>query len=719
MKNVGLSAGDLSPISLLIQGFNQEGQRTLGMICLKLLIGDMVAETPFQVMDSRTSYNLLLGRPWLHVNGVVPSTLHQCFKYWENGEQKMVYADEIVDDNQEDDEFILKEAPATFEEGGLSTVDGLKKVDLGTKEDPRPTFLSALLSADEEVEYMSLLCGYRDILAWNYTEMPGLDPRVAVHKLVVHPSVQPIKQSQRRFRPELMPEIEKEVDKLIAANFIREVKYPSWIANIVPVKKKNGQIQVYVDFYDLKKACPKDDFPLPITELMVDTMMGHETLSFMDGSSGYNQIQMDPKDEELTAFHTPKGIFCYKGSIRAASTISAQNEPAEMVILCNLRQISGIRCAPPTNGNRPIQNRCNSKEAGAQKHHRTQELSRPLSVYSRFISNLARRCQPFSCLLKKDTPFEWDKSCQNAFNNIKAYLTKPPVLVAPIVDRLLLLYIAVQQKSIGALLAQYDKDNKDRSLYYLSRMLEGTELNYTQIEKTCLALVFAIQKLWHYLFPHSMNLISRADPLKYIMSRPILSGRLAKWALLLSKFEINFVPQHTIKGQALANFLADHPVRAERELTEELPDEEILLVEVLPPWEMYFDDAARRNGAGMGVQFVSLRKDLVPYCSNNEAEYQAILLGFGMAVEMKLPQLNIYGDSALVIKQLTGEFKVKKLELMPFWKHVGELLAKIPKASLHYVPRYENGLADALAGIAASLVQFDDWPSQVPICERR
>ncbi|KAG9453935.1 hypothetical protein H6P81_006839 [Aristolochia fimbriata] len=288
-----------------------------------------------------------------------------------------------------------------------------------------------------------------------------------------------------------------------------------------------------------------------------------------------------------------------------------------------------------------------------------------LAYIRRFISNLAGRCQPFSRLLKKGTPFEWDDACRNAFNNIKAYLTKPPVLIAPIVDKPLLLYIAAQEKSVGALLAQCDEDNKERSLYYLSRTLVGAEFNYTPIEKSCLALIFAVQKLRHFLLAHSTNLISRADPLKYIMSRPILSGRLAKWALLLSEFEINYVPQRAVKGQALANFLADHPVPAKWELTEEFPDEEIFLVEVLPPWEMYFDGAAQRNGAGAGVLFVSPKKDLLPYsfvltqiCSNNEAEYQAILLGLGIAVEMHMPQLNIYDDSALVIKQLTGEFEI-------------------------------------------------------------
>ncbi|KAL0411118.1 UNVERIFIED_CONTAM: Transposon Tf2-12 polyprotein [Sesamum latifolium] len=85
-----------------------------------------------------------------------------------------------------------------------------------------------------------------------------------------------------------------------------------WISSIVPVRKKNGQIRVCVDFKDLNNACPKDDFPLPIVELMIDATTSHEALSFMDGSSGYNQIRMAPVDEELTAFRILKVIYCYK-----------------------------------------------------------------------------------------------------------------------------------------------------------------------------------------------------------------------------------------------------------------------------------------------------------------------------------------------------------------------------------------------------------------------
>ncbi|KAL0286809.1 UNVERIFIED_CONTAM: hypothetical protein Sangu_2720600 [Sesamum angustifolium] len=112
--------------------------------------------------------------------------------------------------------------------------------------------------------------------------MPGLDPKIAVHRLSVKKGTRPVKQGQRRFRPELIPLIEGEVNKLIEVGLIREVKYLMRISCIVRVRKKNGQIRVCVDFRDLNNACPKDDFPLPIAELMIDATTGHEALSFMD-----------------------------------------------------------------------------------------------------------------------------------------------------------------------------------------------------------------------------------------------------------------------------------------------------------------------------------------------------------------------------------------------------------------------------------------------------
>jgi len=110
----------------------------------------------------------------------------------------------------------------------------------------------------------------------------------------------------------LVPKIEKEVNKLIEAGFIRDVKYPTWIANIVPISKKTEQLRICVKFQDLNDTCLKDNFPLSVTELMIDLTTGYEALSFMDCIAGYNQILMALEDEEAIAFCRSKGIFYYK-----------------------------------------------------------------------------------------------------------------------------------------------------------------------------------------------------------------------------------------------------------------------------------------------------------------------------------------------------------------------------------------------------------------------
>lgn len=204
----------------------------------------------------------------------------------------------------------MRPAPRELEDRGQATIDELEEVNLGTVDDPRPIFVSAMLSDEEKVATKEFLASHRDCFAWTYKEMPGLDPEVAMHRLAIDPRVKPVKQAQRRFRPELQNQIITEIDKLIQAGFCEEVQYPVWLANIVPVRKKNGQIRVCVDFRDLNKAFPKDEFPVPITEIMIDSTTGHGALSFMDGSEGYNQIKMHPEDAPHTAFRTPKGISC-------------------------------------------------------------------------------------------------------------------------------------------------------------------------------------------------------------------------------------------------------------------------------------------------------------------------------------------------------------------------------------------------------------------------
>ena len=114
------------------------------------------------------------------------------------------------------------------------------------------------------------------------------------------------------FAPERDNAIKDEVQKLMAAKFIREVYYPDWLANVVIVKKTNGKWRMCVDFADLNKACPKDSYPLPRINQLVDSTAGHKLLSFMDAFSGYNKIRMDEADQEKKSFVTSQGLFCYK-----------------------------------------------------------------------------------------------------------------------------------------------------------------------------------------------------------------------------------------------------------------------------------------------------------------------------------------------------------------------------------------------------------------------
>ena len=112
--------------------------------------------------------------------------------------------------------------------------------------------------------------------------------------------------------PERDNAIKEEVHKLTLAKFIREVYYPDWLANVVIVKKANGKWRMCVDFTDLNKAFPKDSYPLPRIDQLVDSTAGHKLLSFMDAFSRHNQIRMDEVDQEKTSFVTSQGLFCYK-----------------------------------------------------------------------------------------------------------------------------------------------------------------------------------------------------------------------------------------------------------------------------------------------------------------------------------------------------------------------------------------------------------------------
>jgi hypothetical protein len=151
----------------------------------------------------------------------------------------------------------------------------------------------------------------KDVFAWSANDLCGVNRDVIEHSLNVDPSFRPRKQRLRKMSDDKAEGARNKVKRLLSAGVIREVKYPEWLANTVMVKKANGKWRMCIDFTDLNKACPKNEFPLPRIDSLVDAAASSELMSLLDCYSGYHQIWMKKEDEPKTSFITPSGTYCY------------------------------------------------------------------------------------------------------------------------------------------------------------------------------------------------------------------------------------------------------------------------------------------------------------------------------------------------------------------------------------------------------------------------
>ena len=180
----------------------------------------------------------------------------------------------------------------------------LELINVGTELDKRELKIGKLIAADIRTKLIVLLQEYVDVFAWSYADIPGLDSDIVVHKLPLMEGCKPVKQKLRRTRPDILIKVKEEITKQWDAGFLEVVDYSQWVSNIIVVPKKDDKIRVCVDFHDLNKVSPKDDFPLPHIDVLVDNDAKSSTYSFMDGFSGYNQIKMAEQDKKKTTFVT-------------------------------------------------------------------------------------------------------------------------------------------------------------------------------------------------------------------------------------------------------------------------------------------------------------------------------------------------------------------------------------------------------------------------------
>lgn len=512
--------------------------------------------------------------------------------------------------------------------------------------------------------------------------------------------------------------IREEVRKKFDAGFLAVAKYPEWIANIVPVPKKDGKVRMCVDYRDLNRASPKDDFPLPHIDVLVDNTARFPIFSFMDGFSGYNQIKMSPEDMEKTTFITPWGTFCYKvmpfGLKNAGATYQramvtlfhdmihkeievyvddmiakSQTEEEHLVHLLKLfkrlrkyqLRLNPNKCTFGVRSGKLLGFIVSEKgiEVDPDKVKAIQNMPAPatekevrgflgrLNYISRFISHLTATCEPIFKLLRKDQTIEWNEECQGAFERIKQYLQKPPVLIPPVPGRPLILYLHVLEESMGCVLGQHDETGrKEHAIYYLSKKFTSCEINYSLVEKTCCALTWAARRLRQYMVCHTTMLITKMDPIKYIFEKPDLTGRIARWQMLLSEYDIQYVTQKAIKGSVLAEHLAHQPLNDYQPVRFDFPDEDIMALSEKPPigdderpepgslWKLVFDGASNAMGHGIGAVIISPHDTHTPFtarllfeCTNNIAEYEACIMGLEGAIDLRIKNLEVYMETLL------------------------------------------------------------------------
>ncbi|GFS40353.1 hypothetical protein Acr_00g0068050 [Actinidia rufa] len=615
---------------LIDSGFGENTTQPLGWINLPITLGTEPHQTTvwqdFIVVDCPPPYNAILGRPTLGGIKAITSTYHLKMKF-----------------------------PTLT---GIGEVKGDQKV-------ARQCFISAMKTPEKlRIPNLSKKLSQSPFTQTSQIvkRHPGIDPEVAMHKLFTKPEYSPVRQKRRKFAPERLKVIEDEVNKLIKANVVREAHYPDWLANVVVAPKKGGKWRVCVDFTDLNKACPKDSFPLPKIDLIVDATSKHELLSFMDAFSGYHQIKMYPPDIEKTSFITERGLYCYKvmpfGLKNAGATyqrlvnkmFNAQIGKTMEVYIDDMLQLTGR-----------------------------------VAALNRFVSKSADKCLPFFKILRKNRTFQWSEESENAFQQLKEYLGSPPLLSIPTADEDLYVYLSASPTAISAVLVR-EEDKIQKPIYYVSKTLIGAEVRYPRIEKIAYALMIAARKLRHYFQAHSIIVLTD-QPLKADSPTTGHVGATLEMTL------------HNQRRLLLKRkFLKNQP----REKTS-------------PTGFLFVDGFSNQHGCGAGLVIRAPSGEQMEYAirmgfkaTNNEAEYEALLAGLRVATELGAQSLEVFSDSQLVVNQVQGDYLAKDARMIAYLGEVKAVSAKIKEFKIHQIPREDNKKADALANLASTFEFISD-----------
>ena len=290
-----------------------------------------------------------------------------------------------------------------------------------------------------------------------------------------------------------------------------------------------------------------------------------------------------------------------------------------------------------------------------------QSLNGKIAALNRFISKATDKCLPFFCSLKKS--FEWTDECQQAFENLKVYLSSSLLLNPSRPGEELYLYLVISQAAVSAALVR-EEDGSQKPVYFTSRAFQGTEERYPQMEKLAFALVTMTRKLKSYFQAHT-NDILMDRPLRRAMSSAEATGWMALWAIELSKFNIQYRPRTAIKGKVVVDFIAEFTLKEGQGAKK------------TPQWNIYTDGSSNRQAGGASVVLISLEEDKIEcmirlefHTTNNEAKYEALIARLDLARVERVENMVIHYDSQVITSQVNGSYECKSERMKKYLDEV-------------------------------------------------
>ncbi|XP_057250131.1 uncharacterized protein LOC130591205 [Beta vulgaris subsp. vulgaris] len=322
-----------------------------------------------------------------------------------------------------------------------------------------------------------------------------------------------------------------------------------------------------------------------------------------------------------------------------------------------------------------------------------QKLTGRMAALTRFVSKSAEKALPFFKILRGNKKFEWGEEQKQAFEKVKEHFQRLPTITRPELGEKLQLYVSVTEKTVAAVLL-VNREGQQSPIYFVSHVLAGAEQRYELLEKMAYAVLIAARKLRPYFDSHTVQVLTN-QPLEKALHKLDTSGRLLKWAIELSEFDIEYRPRTAIKAQALADFIV--------ETTYSEP------AESAGRWKVEVDGSAAQSGAGAGVVMTSPEGEIFEHAirfgfkaSNNEAEYEAALAGLSLSIAAGARNVIMITDSQLISSQIEGTYEAREPVMQKYLQLVKNMVKGLQNFEVQLVPRTENMAADALSKLASS-----------------